>query len=402
MDTTISGIGERVVAALDAAGYAETTIGQYRKSLRLLEHLARNQEGLYTQALGAEFASLTTNPRTGRFSAQRHSDYGRLVGVVDSYVLTGRVDLSVKRRGGGGGAPQSKEFVTLSAAWSVEMEQRGLAVATRRDYGRAACEYLLYLEASSMTSLAAADGTSVFGFMESLRDRWAESSMWSVVTHFRPFLKFMGRRDLGDALEMVHAKRRHGIVPLLGDDEEQAVVDACTRGQVSARDAAITLLALVTGLRGCDLIALRLKDIDWRGSTIGIVQQKTGNSLTLPLLPAIAERLAEYILNERPDCGNEHVFLRLVAPRIELSNNASIYRVTRRVFKAAGLDRTRVGTRLLRHNAASRLLRAGTPLPTISAVLGHSSPDSTNIYLNTDTERMRTCVLPIPRQGAGR
>ncbi|WP_350225220.1 tyrosine-type recombinase/integrase [Arthrobacter sp. efr-133-TYG-118] len=67
--------------------------------------------------------------------------------------------------------------------------------------------------------------------------------------------------------------------------------------------------------------------------------------------------------------------------------------MTRRVFKAAGVDHPRVGTRLLWHNAASRLLRAGTPLPTISAVLGHSSPDSTNVYLSTDTEHLRACVL---------
>ncbi|WP_349361763.1 tyrosine-type recombinase/integrase [Paenarthrobacter sp. PH39-S1] len=76
---------------------------------------------------------------------------------------------------------------------------------------------------------------------------------------------------------------------------------------------------------------------------------------------------------------------------------------TRRVFKAVGVDRPQVGTRLLRHNAASQLLRAGTPLPTISAVLGHSSPDSTNVYLSTDTEHLRACVLRLPAlPGAGR
>ncbi|WP_284981539.1 hypothetical protein [Arthrobacter sp. efr-133-TYG-118] len=79
MDTMVSEIGERVVAAaLEAAGYAESTIGQYRKPLRWLGMLARNQGGVYTLALGAEFASMTTSPLTGNFSAQRF-DYGRLV-----------------------------------------------------------------------------------------------------------------------------------------------------------------------------------------------------------------------------------------------------------------------------------------------------------------------------------
>ena len=68
------------------------------------------------------------------------------------------------------------------------------------------------------------------------------------------------------------------------------------------------------GLRACDLVALRLADIDWRAGTLGIVQQKTGNPLTLPLAPLVLATLAEYVLHERPDSGDEHVFLRCKAP----------------------------------------------------------------------------------------
>ena len=40
--------------------------------------------------------------------------------------------------------------------------------------------------------------------------------------------------------------------------------------------------------------------IDWRGQTIGLVQQKTGSPLSLPLLALVADKLAGYILDERP------------------------------------------------------------------------------------------------------
>jgi hypothetical protein len=83
MDTMVSNIGRRVVLALEAAGYAESTMGQYRKSLRYLALLAQKQAGVYSPGLGAEFASMTTSPRTGMFSAQRRSDYGRLVRLFD-------------------------------------------------------------------------------------------------------------------------------------------------------------------------------------------------------------------------------------------------------------------------------------------------------------------------------
>jgi integrase len=324
--------------------------------------------------------------------------------LLDSYLLSGSVDHSMMPRGGGKAAPRSEELCRLLAGWSVEMGQRGLALNTRNSYDREARGFLVYLEGEGVTSLREAGGASVLGFLESLRGRWAASSMWAAVINLRAFLKFLGRQDLQEALDLANAERHHGIIPTLDDDDEQAVLQACTGGLVPARDAAITLLALVTGVRACDMIALRLGDINWRESTIGIVQQKTGNPLTLPLLPAIAERLAEYVLTKRPDVGNDHVFLRSLAPHAEFSEHSSIYDVTRRTFSAVGTDRAKVGTRLLRHNAATRLLRAGTPLPTISAVLGHSSPESTNAYLATDTEHVRACVLPLPpalQQGAG-
>ena len=66
------------------------------------------------------------------------------------------------------------------------------------------------------------------------------------------------------------------------------------------------------------------------------------------------------------------------------------------MFTAAGVADPRAGTRLLRHTAASRLLRAATPLPTISAVLGHARIESTSVYLTVDDERLRGCVLPVP------
>ena len=113
MDTTVTGIGSVVVAELRAAGYLESTIGQYEKTIKALMCFATTRGGTYTPALGAAFASMTISPRTGRFSAQRRFDYRRLVSVFDAYLATGRVELSCRKRGGGGARPDSAEFTAL-------------------------------------------------------------------------------------------------------------------------------------------------------------------------------------------------------------------------------------------------------------------------------------------------
>jgi integrase len=395
MEMTVTEIGAVVVAELRAAGYLESTIGQYAKTIKALSEYA-GLGGVYSPELGAEFALRTISSRTGRFSPQRRLDYRRLTGVFDSYVRTGRVDLSVRGRGGGGPRPACAALAALDAGWEADMAGRGLAAATREAYGRVARGYLVFLEQRGITGLDGADGASVLAFLESLLDRWAKSSLFWVVSNFRPFLKFTGRADLVAAVSLAGVRRSRPIIEVLGDAEADMVVRACAAGRVSARNAAITLLAVTTGLRACDIIALRLADVDWRGQAIGIVQRKTGNPLTLPLPALVMGKLAGYVLGERPATADDHVFVRVVAPHVRLAGHASVHQVISATFAAAGVADVKAGTRFLRHSAATRLLRAAVPLPTISAVLGHAAEDSTGVYMSADRERLLQCVLPVP------
>lgn len=396
MDTTVTGIGSVVVAELRAAGYMESTIGNYEKSIRALTRLADERGGRYTPALGAEFAAMTTSPRTGRFSVQRSFDFGRLVRVFDSYVSAGRVELACRTRGGGGPRPVWREFIRLAAAWEADMADRSLAPATRDAYGRVARGYLVFLESGGIRRLREADGSSVLGFLNSLTGTWARSSLFWLVSNFRPFLKFTGRSDLVDAVGLAGVRRSHRILPLLSDEVERLIVQACATPAIPARDAAITLLAVTTGLRACDIINLRLTEIDWRARTASIVQQKTHNPLTVPLTDLLVGRLADYVLDQRPASPDEHLFVRSVAPHTQLADHATVHRVITTVFRRAGVTDVPGSTRLLRHNAATRLLRASVPLPTISAVLGHASPESTDLYLSVDHVRLLDCVLGVP------
>ena len=218
MEMTVTEIGAVVVAELRAAGYLESTIGQYAKTIKALSGYA-GLGGVYSPELGAEFASRTISPRTGRFSPQRRLDYRRLTDVFDSYVRTGRVDLSVRGRGGGGPRPACAALAALDAAWEAEMAGRGLAAATREAYGRVARGYLAFLEQRGITGLDGADGGSVLAFLESLLDRWAKSSLFWVVSNFRPFLKFTGRADLVAAVNLAGVRRSRPIIEVLGDAE---------------------------------------------------------------------------------------------------------------------------------------------------------------------------------------
>lgn len=87
------------------------------------------------------------------------------------------------------------------------------------------------------------------------------------------------------------------------------------------------------------------------------------NPVTLPLRALVVTKLAVYVLSKWPEGADDRVFLRSLAPHTDFADHASIHRVTSTTFRKVGVAHLNAVTRVLRHNAASRLLQAGVALP---------------------------------------
>jgi site-specific recombinase XerD len=107
----------------------------------------------------------------------------------------------------------------------------------------------------------------------------------------------------------------------------------------------------------------------------------------------VAESIGRYVLEHRPDSPYGNVLLSLQAPYGPLKEHSAVYGTTRRALAAAGVEGG--GTLLIRHNAASKMVRAGTELIVMFAMLGHADSDSSGAYLESDEARMRMCVMPL-------
>lgn len=218
-----------------------------------------------------------------------------------------------------------------------------------------------------------------------------------VLCELRGIFRYLGRNDLLTAVAGIHAPRIKRIIPTLSDAENQRIRDAIDSEKVTLRDAAVVITGLSCGIRACDLIKLRLSDIDWLNDIITFKQSKTGNLVCLPLTPIIGNAIARYISEERPQASNDFVFVRQLAPFNPLTDHAACHAIVSRVFKKAGIDKAdRIsGMHMLRHNAASTMVNNEVPIETIAAILGHSSPDTTDIYITTNEKKLKECVLPM-------
>ena len=396
MEHSVSELGSIVITALRDADYQESTITNYQKTIARLTNYIDAHGGVYTPELGNNFAGLTISPRTGKFSVQRRFDFSRLIHLFNTYLETSTVVLSHRTRGGGGRWPTSPDLADRYTEYETHIRQRGLADATIDDYARATRSYLVFVEDQSITTLDAATADTVTGHFVSLLARWKATSFPWVVSNLRPFFKYSHRPDHIEALCLINATRNHAVIPALTDQQCQQLVAECQKSSTPARNAAITLLALTTGLRAIDITRMKLGDLDWHHRTLRIIQHKTGNPLTVPLPNLLCHRLADYILGDRPASTSHEVFLRTKAPHTRLADHAAIHVIITKTLNTAGIDHP-AGAQFLRHTAATRLLKANTPLPTISAVLGHRDPASTTVYYTVDTDRLRDCVLPVPK-----
>ncbi len=294
--------------------------------------------------------------------------------------------------------PGTVFFQKLHSEYLSFLSSEGIKPNTIDSFRNVSCKFLQFLEKGGCSSLASVSPDNVFSFMIELRKTWAEESLRTAVSALRSFFRFAKEPSLLKAANCICTIKARTIIPILSDEEENMIWNVLNSDeQITKRDKAIVLLGLTTGLRACDIVSLQTKDIDWQTDSMTIIQQKTGNILVVPLFPAVGNAIADYILEERPKISSGFLFVRQLAPYLPLSGHSACYCIIRTVFERAGIQLSEgiCGTRLLRHNAASKLLKNGVSVETIAAVLGHSDPDSTEIYLTTDDIRIRECGLPL-------
>jgi integrase/recombinase XerD len=158
--------------------------------------------------------------------------------------------------------------------------------------------------------------------------------------------------------------------------------DAFVAALRTRRDRAMVEAMLLGGLRRCEVLGLRLRDVRPGERRLFIAEGKGGHQRIVPVSPRFFATLAAYLAEERPaPAAGDRIFLVLKGPR------------RGQPLSAAGLDEIVSGARVragiehltchqLRHTCFTRLREAGMALEAIQAQAGHRSIESTRIYLH--------------------
>lgn len=144
---------------------------------------------------------------------------------------------------------------------------------------------------------------------------------------------------------------------------------------------------------------MRPADIDWRDATL-LVRGKGRRDVRLPLPQDAGDAVLDYMEHARPRVAINRVFLCAKAPIRSLRCGPIVSGIVRAALRRAGIENPPShGANLLRHTAATMMLRAGATLDQIGTVLRHKSPDTTAHYAKVDVAALQQVAQPWPKEG---
>ena len=290
-------------------------------------------------------------------------------------------------------APSLEETWPALAAFSRWMrEQRGIKDSTLNLYQPVLADLLISLGSDP----AAYTAEAIRNFVLVRARPHGRSRARCIAVATRMYLKYLV------AMGHCPAGREHAVPSFanwqlattprfLGQSDIDRLLANC-EGESRLRDRAVMLLLARLGLRASEVANITFGQIDWKNGRITLIG-KVRREEWLPLPQDVGDAILAYIERARPHIARTRVFLTDIAPIRPLSRIA-VKCIVRRALDRAGIKSIHRGAHVLRHSAATAMLRSGASLAGVGAVLRHRSPSTTALYAKVDIGLLSEIAQP--------
>lgn len=266
-------------------------------------------------------------------------------------------------------------------------------------------DFLSFLDNKDLIHLNNLMPEDVLLYLETLR-KYASATRSGILFTLRDFLVFLFSKGYTESpfnhlFPVIFTNKFERIPSQYSIEEIQKILQQVDRNtELGRRDYIVLLLAVQLGMRAGDIRNLKFENIKWHLDTIEFIQEKTKNSIRLPLIDNLKYALIDYIKNSRPNTDDSHVFIRHRAPFTGFVKGHVFWSIINKYMDAAGIkiNSRKHGLHSMRHSMASNLLKNNTPYPVITGVLGHKNSNTTKLYLRIDIEQLRTVALEVPHE----
>lgn len=258
-------------------------------------------------------------------------------------------------------------FTDLISQFTVKLTINGLSNKTIEAYTRTVAQIGLYFACSPFDL----DEPRLERYLFELRKtRKGPTAFKLAIYALRSLYDCFGHERLKTSLPSISQPSRLPVV--LAQADCRKLIMAPKR----LRDRFLIAFMYSTGMRICEVLNLRICDVDRERMQVYVRQSKYNKDRYLPLSSYIAATLDKYFEQCKP--------IEFFFNSTRFGRRFSI-RGLQRVIRAASLDAhcsKPVSAHMLRHSYATHLLESGVDLLTIKNLLGHENIATTMLYLH--------------------
>jgi len=264
-----------------------------------------------------------------------------------------------------------------------DMTVRNFVEKTRNDYIRQVKTFTSFLGRSPDT--ATAEDLRRFQLHQTRTGIRPPSINGSVAALRFFFTVTLDRPEMARHLTFVREPRK--LPAVLSPEEVARLLEAAPGPKYKAALSA----AYAAGLRVCEVVALKVSDIDSERLLLRIEQGKGRKDRFAMLSPQLLELLRDWYRIARPV-----VWLFPGRDPILPLTTRQLARTVHAAANMAGIKK-RVTPHTLRHSFATHLLEQKTDVRLIQVLLGHAKLDTTMLYTQVATNVIRAVMSPLDR-----
>lgn len=236
-------------------------------------------------------------------------------------------------------------------------------------------------------------------------DKYYSTTRTQYLDYYKKLIKYLYannyiKKDFEKTIPKLKYEGRKNDSKIWTDEELDKIIDAIKENEknqeICKREIAMLAYMREYGLRISDVIDLKFENLNWKEKKLKIVQKKTNVVLELPLTDRVIKTTNDYLDNGRHPSKQPFIFLSTRHDKpIAESDFYTRFKTYAELANIEIKENLHHGSHSIRHTFATKLLKNGTPIPMIAAILGHQSISPTSLYINIDTEQLRECCLSL-------
>ncbi len=261
------------------------------------------------------------------------------------------------------------EFESVVRKMEQQVTLRGQSMSTLNNYIRRIALFVIHFEKLPEQI----DPEEINEYLAALaRDPRSpsRSSFKHMVYGLRYYYRLLGMNKNAIALPSL---KKESKLPVILNEQELKELFAAPK--LLKQRVALTLI-YSSGLRGQEVVNLKISDIDFQRKTIHIRQSKYKKDRIVPLAESMAVGLKKYLSAENP-----HIWLFNGKEADGRYSVRGLSWVMRETLKKTSITKD-VSLHSLRHSYATHLLEQGINIVTLKDLLGHVDITTTMIYLH--------------------